>query len=144
MNWIASVIISCKNNLSNGEEICLISDGLEKIGIISFNNLSSVILLNLHEFLLTPLTDHHFTSWSWHMQKHTCTWKLRLFLCGHPQTGKFFTNSQKLQQLNTAHHHQINDSVVIYHLFIDMLEKELMMEILQYYSVNKRPLYRLW
>lgn len=70
MNWIASVIISCKNNLSNGEEICLISDGLEKIGIISFNNLSSVILLNLHEFLLTPLTDHHFTSWSWHMHKH--------------------------------------------------------------------------
>lgn len=102
MNWIASVIISCKNNLSNGEEICLISDGLEKIGIISFNNLSSVIL---------PLTDHHFTSWSWHMHKHTCTWKLRLFLCGHPQTGKFFTNSQKLQQLNTTHHHQINDSL---------------------------------
>lgn len=113
MNWIASVIISCKNNLSNGEEICLISDGLEKISIISFNNLSSVILLKLHEFLLTPLTDHHITSWSWHMQKHTCTWRLRLFLCGHPQTGKFFTtgNSQKLQQLNTTHHHQINDSL---------------------------------
>lgn len=122
----------------------IISDGLEKIGIISFNNLSSVILLNLHEFLLTPLTDHHFTSWSWHMHKHTCTWKLRLFLCGHPQTGKFFTNSQKLQQLNTAHHHQINDSVVVYHLFIDVLEKELMMEIFQYYSVKKMPLYRLW
>lgn len=143
MNWIASVIISCKNNLSNGEEICLISDGLEKIGIISFNNLSSVILLNLHEFLLTPLTDHHFTSWSWHMQKHTCTWKLRLFLCGHPQTGKFFTNSQKLQQLNTTHHHQINDSLSSLPLIQYLLEKELMMEILQYYSVNKMP-YRLW
>lgn len=45
------------------------------------------------------------------MHKHTCTWKLRLFLCGHPQTGKFFTNSQKLQQLNTTHHQQINDSL---------------------------------
>lgn len=45
------------------------------------------------------------------MHKHTCTWKLRLFLCGHPQTGKFFTYSQKLQQLNTTHHQQINDSL---------------------------------
>lgn len=36
--------------------------------------------------------------------------------------------------------------LVVYHLFIDVLEKELMMEILQYilyYSVNKMP-YRLW
>lgn len=34
--------------------------------------------------------------------------------------------------------------LVVYHLFIDVLEKELMMEILQYYSVNKMPLYRFW
>lgn len=34
--------------------------------------------------------------------------------------------------------------LVVYHLFKDVLEKELMMEILQYYSVNKMPLYRLW
>lgn len=70
MNWIVLVIILCKNNLSNGEEICFIFDGLEKIGIILFNNLLSVILLNFYEFFLILLIDYYFILWFWYMYKY--------------------------------------------------------------------------